>query len=74
MLCSKGIVLESILEDRGPVRKAGDPALAQDLVQLVTLRRELMEALLGNRREIDTAALRKRITELEGALSTGKDH
>lgn len=73
VLRSKGIVLESILEDRGLARKASDPELAKDLVVLESLRRELMEALLGARKEIDTVALRKRITELEGSLSKGDD-
>ncbi|MEM6916626.1 MAG: CHAT domain-containing protein, partial [Verrucomicrobiota bacterium] len=69
VLRSKGIVLESILEDRGLARKVTDPELAESLVELESLRRQLMEALLGGEKDIDTATLQKRITELEGGLS-----
>jgi len=73
VLRSKGIVLESILEDRGLASKASDPELAEDLVELESLRRELMEDLLGARQEIDTAVVRKRIAELEGSLTKGDE-
>lgn len=74
ILRSKGIVLESILEDRGLARKVTDPDLAAALVELESLRRKLMEALLEGGQDIDTAGLQKRITELEGSLSKGDEN
>ena len=73
VLRTKGIVLESILEDRGVAKQASDSELADSLAELQTLRRQLMEALLGGAEAggRDTAKLRERITELEATLSDG---
>ncbi|MDF1825730.1 MAG: CHAT domain-containing protein [Verrucomicrobiales bacterium] len=73
VLRTKGIVLESILEDRGLARKASDSELAQDLLELEELRRQLMEALLGAKGETDLTELRGQIAELEGKLTEGDD-
>lgn len=76
VLRTKGIVLESLLEDRGLAAKTNDPALAATLEKLEGARRRLMELLLGGAAAggADTAALRKEIEELEGSLkSEGAD-
>jgi len=72
VLRSKGIVLESILENRA-LADTGDPELEAALEELGTARRKLMEARLGGASEAegDVAALRERIAELEGRLSAG---
>ncbi len=77
VLRTKGIVLESLLEDRGLAAKASDPELATALEQLDAARRRLMETLLGGARtgDVQAAALRERIAALETKLraGTGRD-
>ncbi|MEM7518456.1 MAG: tetratricopeptide repeat protein, partial [Planctomycetota bacterium] len=70
---SKGIVLESILEDRSVARQASDPKLEASLEELRASRRQLMEILMGGAEAggKETATLRKRITKLESSLSDG---
>lgn len=71
VLKTKGIVLESILEDRELALEATDEAAAQALATLHVKRRELMESLLSgaNSGRPNTASLRQEILELEGSLA-----
>ena len=69
VLKTKGIVLESILEDRGIAKKGSDPALADTLVELKAVQRQLMEAVLGGKDGADTVGLKKRLGELESKLA-----
>lgn len=69
VLKTKGIVLESILEDRGIAKKGNDPALVDTLVELKAVQRQLMEAVLGGKDESDTVGLKKRLGELESKLA-----
>ena len=72
VLRTKGIVLESILEDRGVAKKASDADLEGALQELQVARRRLMEALLGGGGdEPAVAALRKKVADLEATLSEG---
>lgn len=73
VLRTKGIVLESLLEDRGLAARANDPALAAALEELEILRRRLMESLLGGAKSGDAAVtdLKTRISELEAKLKEG---
>ncbi len=69
VLKTKGIVLESILEDRGVAKQGNDPALADTLVELKAVQRQLMEAVLAGKGEADTVALKKRLGDLESKLA-----
>jgi len=71
VLQTKGIVLESLLEDRGIAERNNDPALAEKLEKLKVSRRRLMELLLGGAEagSEDMGALRRAIDELEAGLS-----
>ena len=73
VLRTKGIVLESLLEDRGLAARSNDPALAEALEQLEAARRRLMERLLGGATAGDeeVVGLRTRISELEAKLGAG---
>ncbi len=73
VLRTKGIVLESLLEDRGLAAKASDPELAKALEELEALRRRLMEAILGGAGSGDAKAveLKQRIAALEAKLRAG---
>lgn len=70
VLQTKGIVLESLLEDRGIAEKSNDPALAATLEKLKTSRRRLMELLLAGTEAGSEAmaALRREIEDLESQL------
>lgn len=70
VLKTKGIVLESLLEDRGIAAKTNDPTLAANLEKLQGARRRLMERLLGGAGAGDEemVALRKEIETLEAGL------
>lgn len=72
VLRTKGIVLESILEDRGVAKRASDEELGAALEELQVARRRLMEGLLGGGGDgPEIGALRKRVAELESTLSAG---
>lgn len=70
VLRTKGIVLESLLEDRGIAARTSDPDLATVIEELEATRRRLMEQLLGGGDEAGISALRTRVGELEGGLRT----
>lgn len=74
VLRTKGIVLESLLEDRGIAARASDPKLAAALEELGVLRRRLMESLLGGAKSGDTtvAELKARISKIETSLKAGE--
>lgn len=73
VLRTKGIVLESLLEDRGLAARTNDPDLAATLEMLEATKRKLMERLLGGAEagEAEVAELRSRIGELEATLGIG---
>ena len=73
VLQTKGIVLESLLEDRGIAEKSCDPALAATLEKLNVSRRRLMELLLAGTEtgSEKMAALRSEINDLESLLKAG---
>lgn len=73
VLRTKGIVLESLLEDRGLAARVNDPQLAQTIEELSLRRRELMEALLagGENQASRVPSLKERIAQLEGQLREG---
>lgn len=73
VLRTKGIVLESLLEDRGIARKTTDPALMVVLEKLQLARRRLMELLLGGAEAggAERVSLKKEITNYEAQLSGG---
>lgn len=70
---TKGIVLESLLEERGIAGKTTDPALAAVLEKLKTARRQLMELLLGGAESGggEMVALRRMIDGLEARIREG---
>lgn len=69
VLKTKGIVLESILEDRGIAKQGNDPALAETLVELKAVQRQLMEAVLGGKSDAETVPLKERLGNLESKLA-----
>ena len=69
VLKTKGIVLESILEDRGVAKQGNDPALADTLMEMKAVQRQLMEAVLGGGSDADTVPLKKRLGNLESKLA-----
>lgn len=73
VLRTKGVVLESLLEDRGIAARSTDPDLAETIEALDVVRRRLMEHLLagGNDADDTVAGLRSRIADLESRLITG---
>ncbi|HRQ89125.1 MAG TPA: hypothetical protein PLA50_10020, partial [Bacteroidia bacterium] len=73
VLRTKGIVLESLLEDRGLAARSSDPELAATLEELEVLRRRLMESLLGGAGADDakSAELKSHIATLEAKLRAG---
>jgi len=73
ILRTKGVVLDSILEDRKAERNATDPKLQRTLLTLQNRRRRLMESLLGGASQTgrDTNALRSEIQQLETQLKSG---
>lgn len=70
---TKGIVLDSILEDQGLAKNIDDPEVQKQILELQGKRRELMEALLGGASAggDDSAALRTEVRELEAKISAG---
>jgi CHAT domain-containing protein len=74
VLRTKGIVLESLLEDRGISKRATDPNLEKILLDLEVARRQLMESLLGGATTVtpEIAAQRQAIATLEALLAPGK--
>lgn len=72
VLKTKGIVLESMLEDRGIARLANQGELSVVLTKLQGDRRSLMESLMGGASKESLAGLRKQIAEGESKLSSGK--
>lgn len=70
VLRTKGIVLESLLEDRAIAAGVKDPGLAESLERLALLRRRMMEALLGGAGSDDAAVagLKREIAALETGL------
>ncbi|MBL9158772.1 MAG: CHAT domain-containing protein [Verrucomicrobiales bacterium] len=73
VLRTKGVVLESLLEDRGIAARNTDPDLAETIEALEVVRRRLMEHLLagGTESEERIAGLRSRISELESRMIAG---
>ncbi|MCG8600916.1 MAG: CHAT domain-containing protein [Verrucomicrobiales bacterium] len=74
VLRTKGIVLESILEDQGLAQKENDPALAETLAQLEQARRDLMKELLAGADPAGTEEKRKVIAGLEAKLGRRDSH
>lgn len=74
VLRTKGIVLESLLEDRGISARATDPNLEKILLELEVARRHLMESLLGGATTAaaEIAAQRQVIAALEAKLAPGE--
>ncbi|MAS93750.1 MAG: hypothetical protein CMO55_11215 [Verrucomicrobiales bacterium] len=70
VLKTKGIVLESILEEKGIAKDASDPAVAEALAQLEEARRKLMELLLSGADDSETVALKAEIEGLEEKLKS----
>ncbi len=70
---TKGIVLDSILEDQALVKNADSPDAQKLLLELQAKRRQLMEALLGGASAggDDSAALRAEVRKLEETISAG---
>jgi len=70
VLQTKGIVLESLLEDRGIAEKSSDPVLAATLEKRNVSRRRLMELLLAGTEAGNEAmaALWREIDDLESLL------
>ena len=71
VLRTKGIVLESLLEDRGIATRATDPTLEKVLLELEAARRKLMESLLGGTKTVtaEITAQRQAIAALEAQLA-----
>ena len=67
ILRTKGVVLDSILEDRKAAQNTTDPKLKQTLMRLNTLKRQLMEWMLGGASKTSDGIndLRTEIRQLE---------
>jgi tetratricopeptide (TPR) repeat protein len=75
ILRTKGIVLESLLEERGLATKSDDPKLAAAYESLLGSRRRLMELLLSgaDSGKGEIPDLKKEISDLENQLKSGSE-